>query len=62
MKTAKGVIQGYNGVAAVDEKHQIIVHAQAYGAGQEQHTLLPMLTGIANLSIDAPTHLSARCQ
>ncbi|WP_075178523.1 IS1182 family transposase [Neptunomonas phycophila] len=46
MKTAKGVIQGYNGVAAVDDKHQIIVHAQAYGAGQEQHTLLPMLTGI----------------
>ena len=46
MKTSKGVIQGYNGVAAVDEKHQIIVHAQAYGAGQEQHTLLPMLMGI----------------
>ena len=46
MKTAKGVIQGYNGVAAVDSKHQIIVHAQAYGAGQEQHTLLPMLLGI----------------
>ncbi|MBY4679151.1 IS1182 family transposase, partial [Marinobacterium arenosum] len=46
MKTAKGVIQGYNGVAAVDSKHQIIVHAQAYGAGQEQHTLSPMLFGI----------------
>ena len=46
MKTAKGVIQGYNGVAAVDSKHQIIVHAEAYGAGQEQHTLRPMLFGI----------------
>jgi hypothetical protein len=46
MKTAKGVIQGYNGVDAVDSKHQIIVHAQAYGAGQEQHTLMPMLAGI----------------
>jgi transposase len=46
MKTAKGVIQGYNGVAAVDSKHQIIVHAEAYGAGQEQHTLQPMLFGI----------------
>jgi len=46
MKTAKGVIQGYNGVAAVDSKHQIIVHAEAYGAGQEQHTLRPMLLGI----------------
>ncbi|WP_417586107.1 IS1182 family transposase [Nitrincola sp.] len=46
MKTSKGVIQGYNGVAAVDNKHQIIVHAHAYGAGQEQHTLEPMLMGI----------------
>ncbi|GAB2582581.1 IS1182 family transposase [Nitrincola alkalisediminis] len=46
MKTSKGVIQGYNGVAAVDSKHQIIVHAEAYGAGQEQHTLEPMLFGI----------------
>jgi|TARA_R110001583_G_C5622149_1_gene406359 transposase len=46
MKTSKGVIQGYNGVAAVDSKHQIIVHAEAYGAGQEQHTLQPMLFGI----------------
>ena len=46
MKTSKGVIQGYNGVAAVDSKHQIIVHAEAYGAGQEQRTLEPMLFGI----------------
>ena len=46
MKTSKGVIQGYNGVAAVDSKHQIIVHAQAYGSGQEQHTLTPMLLKI----------------
>ncbi|WP_235263681.1 transposase, partial [Nitrincola sp. A-D6] len=44
--TSRGVIQGYNGVAAVDNKHQIIVHAHAYGAGQEQHTLEPMLMGI----------------
>jgi hypothetical protein len=26
----KGVIQGYTGVAAVDDKHQIIVEAQAH--------------------------------
>ena len=32
----EGVIQGYTGVAAVDEKHQIIVEAQAHGVGQEQ--------------------------
>ena len=60
MKTAKGVIQGYNGVAAVDSKHQIIVHAHAYGAGQEQHTLLPMLAGIdkrfSHLKPEQPEH------
>lgn len=46
MTTSKGTIQGYNGVAAVDKKHQIIVEAQAFGEGQEHHTLEPILTGI----------------
>ncbi|BFM19038.1 transposase [Gilvimarinus japonicus] len=46
MTTSKGTIQGYNGVAAVDKKHQIIIEAQAFGEGQEHHTLEPMLTGI----------------
>jgi hypothetical protein len=41
MATGKGVIQGYTGVAAVDEKHQIIVEAQAHGTGAEQELLLP---------------------
>jgi transposase len=31
MATSHGVIQGYNGNALVDEKHQVIVHAQAFG-------------------------------
>ena len=31
MKTSHGVVQGYNGVAAVDAKHQVIVEAQAKG-------------------------------
>ncbi|MGQ9427699.1 transposase, partial [Gilvimarinus sp. F26214L] len=48
MTTSKGTIQGYNGVAAVDKKHQIIVEAQAFGEGQEHHTLEPILTGIEN--------------
>lgn len=48
MTTSKGTIQGYNGVAAVDKKHQIIVEAQAFGEGQEHHTLKPILTSIAN--------------
>ncbi|MDA3877229.1 MAG: IS1182 family transposase [Halothiobacillus sp.] len=43
MATSKGVIQGYTGVAAVDEKHQIIVDAQAHGTGSEQELLLPVV-------------------
>lgn len=43
MKTSHGVIQGYNGVAAVDSKHQIIVAAEAYGQGQEHDLLEPMI-------------------
>lgn len=46
MLTSKGTIQGYNGVAAVDKKHQIVVDAQAFGEGQEHHTLEPILTQI----------------
>jgi len=43
MTTSKGTIQGYNGVATVDRKHQIIVDAQAFGEGQEHHVLQPVL-------------------
>lgn len=46
MTTSKGTIQGYNGVAAVDRKHQIVVDAQAFGEGQEHHTLQPVLNRI----------------
>jgi len=46
MHTNKGTIQGYNGVAAVDKKHQIVIDAQIFGASQEQHTLAPILEGI----------------
>ena len=46
MTTSKGTIQGYNGVAAVDKKHQIVVDAQAFGEGQEHHTLAPVLESI----------------
>jgi transposase len=45
MKTSHGVIQGYNGVAVVDDKHQIIVHAEAFGAAQEHDLLEPMIEG-----------------
>jgi transposase len=43
MSTSHGVIQGYNGVAVVDERHQIVVHAEALGEGQENHLLEPMV-------------------
>lgn len=46
MTTSKGTLQGYNGIAAVDKKHQIIVEAQAFGEGQEHHALKPILAGI----------------
>ncbi len=45
IKTGKGVIQGYDGVNVVDAKHQVVVHAQAYGEAQEHGLLVPMLEG-----------------
>jgi transposase len=46
MTTSKGTIQGYNGLATVDKKHQIIVDAQAFGEGQEHHTLQPIIEAV----------------
>ena len=46
MKTGHGVIQGYTGVAAVDSKHQVVVHAEAFGQGQEHGLIPPVLDGI----------------
>jgi transposase len=47
LATDKGVIQGYCGVAVVDEKHQVIIEAQAHGTGSEQELLLPVLDACA---------------
>ena len=49
MATSKGVIQGYTGVAAVDDRHQIIVAAQAHGTGSEQALLLPVVEAASPL-------------
>lgn len=49
MATGKGVIQGYTGVATVDAAHQIIVDAQAHGAGAEQELLLDAVAATASL-------------
>lgn len=46
MLTSKGTIQGYNGIASVDSKHQIIVDAEAIGEGQEHQVLQPALNRI----------------
>ena len=45
MKTSHGVVQGYNGVAVVDEKHQIIVNAEAFGQGSDTDLLQPSIEG-----------------
>jgi hypothetical protein len=39
MATSHGVMQGYNGQALVDDKHQIIVVAEAFGDGQDAQNL-----------------------
>jgi len=43
MKTGKGVIQGYDGVACTDAKHQVVVHGEAFGEAQEHDLLQPMI-------------------
>jgi transposase len=53
IKTGKGVIQGYDGVTLTDAKHQIVVHAQAYGEAQEHGLLIPMLEGARTADPDA---------
>jgi len=45
MKSSNGVIQGYDGVASVDSKHQVVVHAEAFGKAQEHDLLEPMIEG-----------------
>ena len=45
MYTSHGTIQGYNGQALVDKKHQVIIHGEAFGCGQDHGHLEPMLDG-----------------
>ena len=48
MTSSHGVIQGYNGIAALDDKYQIIVPAKAHGRGSEHQTLESVIDGLAN--------------
>lgn len=41
--SSHGVVQGYNGVAVADEKHQVIVAAEAVGTGSEIALLEPLV-------------------
>jgi hypothetical protein len=45
MKTSHGTIQGYNGQALVDKKRQVVIHAEAFGSGQDNTHLSPMIDG-----------------
>jgi transposase len=46
MATSHGVIQGYTGIAAVDDRNQIIVEAQAHGTGTEHELMLPLVDAL----------------
>ena len=48
MPSSHGVIQGYNGIAVSDSKHQVIVHAEAFGEGNESALLEQMIAGTRN--------------
>ena len=45
LATSHGVVQGYNANAMVDENHQIIVHAEAFGNCSDGSNIRPMLEG-----------------
>jgi hypothetical protein len=46
MTTSHGVLQGFNGLAVADDRHQIVVHAEARGSGQEAHLLKPAVEAV----------------
>jgi transposase len=43
MTNSRGVLQGYNGLAVVDDRAQIVVHAEAHGSAYEAHLLASLL-------------------
>ncbi len=45
MWSGHGLIQGYNGQAFIDRKHQVIIHAEAFGHSQDYAHGPPMLDG-----------------
>ena len=60
IKSSHGILQGYNANAMVDEQHQVIVHAQAFGEGDDGAVAGPMLQGAqTNLAAAGAKALSA---
>ncbi|MCC6352303.1 MAG: transposase, partial [Verrucomicrobiae bacterium] len=52
MRGSHGIVQGYNANACVDGAHQVVVHAEAFGEGDDGAAAAPMLEGAAiNLAI-----------
>ncbi len=45
MLTSHGNVQGYNSQALVDSKHQVIIHAEVFGNGQDHAHVPPMIEG-----------------
>lgn len=45
MATSHGVVQGYNANAIVDEKHQVVLHGEAFGKGEDSTVMGTMLEG-----------------
>jgi transposase len=41
--SSHGVVQGYNANALVDQKHQVVVHAKAFGNSDDATSVKPML-------------------
>lgn len=67
MPSSHGVIQGYNGIATVDESNQVIVDAQAFGDGHEAKHVEQVIDSVdkrmrkldSNLDVFATTVVTA---
>lgn len=59
MKTNDGYIQGYNGQAAVDAAHQVIVAHGLSNKGNDQEQLAPMVDAVAVNTGGKPKEVSA---
>jgi len=45
MITSHGYIQGYNSQALIDDKHQVVLHAEAFGTVSDHEHVAPLMDG-----------------